>query len=208
MPAKNDGLVSQYINRRFSHPLSVAILRIWPNCHPNLISIISVILGVMAAIFFGGYQPVIGGILIQTSSIIDGSDGEIARATGKETFFGGFFDSVLDRYVDFAVITSMAFFSLFLLSPLWVLLLATTSLSGSFLVSYTAAKAETKNDLHFPRTIQGRDSRLLLIFLAGICSVLTLWTIPLCLFLLTIQTHGAVFLRIIQAKNNLNSEQS
>jgi phosphatidylglycerophosphate synthase len=186
----------------------MCILRIWPNCNPNLISIISAILGFMGAIFFGGYQPVIGGILIQTSSIIDGSDGEIARATGKETFFGGFFDSVLDRYVDFAVLTSMAYFSLLLLSPPWILLLTTTSVSGSFLVSYTAAKAEAKIDLHFSRTIQGRDTRLLLIFLAGICSILTLWTIPLCLFLLTILTHGAVFFRIIQVKNDLSNEQS
>lgn len=208
MPAKNDGLVSQYVNRSFSRPLSAGILRIWPNCNPNLISIISATFGFMGAVFFGGYQPVIGGILIQTSSIIDGSDGEIARATGKETFFGGFFDSVLDRYIDFAILTSMAYFSLLLLSPPWVLLLATTSMSGSFLVSYTAAKTETKTDLHFPRTIQGRDTRLLLIFLAGISSILTLWTIPLCLFLLTILTHGAVFLRIIQAKNDLNNEQS
>lgn len=165
-------------------------------------------LGFIGAVFFGGYQPIIGGILIQTSSIIDGSDGEIARATGKETFFGGFFDSVLDRYVDFAVITSMAYYSLQLLPAPWILLLAMTTVSGSFLVSYTAAKAETKTDLHFPRTIQGRDTRLLLIFLAGISSILTSWTIPLCLLLLTILTHGAVFLRIIQLKNDPNIEQS
>ena len=205
MPTTDDGLISQYVNRRFSRPLSASILRIWPNCDPNVISIISATFGFIGAVFLGGYQPVIGGILIQISSIVDGSDGEIARATGKETYFGGFFDSVLDRYVDFAILTSMAFFSFLLLSPQWVLLLAATSMSGSFLISYTAAKAETKSDLHFSRTIQGRDMRLLLIFFAGVSSILTPWTIPFCLLLLTILTHGAVFLRIIKARRDLNS---
>ena len=204
MPAKDDGLVSRYLNRRFSQPLSAGILRIWPNCDPNLVSIFSAVFGFMGAVAFWAYQPVLGGILIQLSSIVDGSDGEIARATGKVTYFGGFFDSILDRYVDFAVLGAMASFSFLFLSPQWVLLLATTSFSGSFLVSYSAAKAEAKEGLRFSRTIQGRDTRLFLVFLAGVSSILTFWTIPLCLILITVLTHGTVFLRVFQVKNSLN----
>ncbi|MHA2176096.1 MAG: CDP-alcohol phosphatidyltransferase family protein [Candidatus Hodarchaeales archaeon] len=197
-------MVSQHLNRRFSQPLSARIIRIWPNCNPNLISIVSAIIGFMGAFAFWDYQPVMGGILVQISSIVDGSDGEIARATGRETYFGGFFDSILDRYVDFTVLTAMAFFSLLLLSSHLVLLLATMSITGSFLVSYTAAKTETNTKIIFSRTIQGRDTRLLLIFLAGVSSILTIWSIPFCLIFLTLLTHGAVFLRIKQAKSSLN----
>jgi CDP-L-myo-inositol myo-inositolphosphotransferase len=202
MPAKDDGLVSRYLNRRFSQPFSAIILRFWPNCDPNLISILSAVFGFMGAVAFWAHQPIIGGILIQISSIVDGCDGEIARATGRVTYFGGFFDSILDRYIDFVVLGSMASFSLLFLSPQWVLLLATTSISGSFLVSYSAAKAETKEGLRFSRTIQGRDTRLFLIFLAGVSSIFTLWTIPLCLILITVLTHTTVFLRIFQVKNS------
>ena len=191
------------MNRRFSQPLSVCILRIWPNCNPNFISVISAIIGFIGALAIWGFQPVLGGIFVQVSSILDGSDGEIARAKGRETYFGGFFDSILDRYVDFSILTAMAFFSFRILSPVVVLLLATTSVTGSFLVSYTAAKAEASSELQFSRTIQGRDTRLLLIFLAGLSSIFTFWSIPICLILITLLTHGAVFLRIKHVKNSL-----
>lgn len=202
MPVHNDGLISRYLNRSISRPLTAIILRFWPECSPNLISIISAAFGLMGAFAFLGYQPFVGGILVQISSIVDGSDGEIARATGKDSYFGGFFDSILDRYVDFAVLTSMVFFSFLLLSPMWALLLATTSISGSFLVSYTAAKAEAKKGLDFSRTIQGRDTRLFLVFLAGISSIISLWVIPLCLIVITVLTHSTVFFRIIQVRRN------
>lgn len=159
----------------------------------------------MGALAFWGYQPVIGGILVQISSIVDGSDGEIARGTGRVTYFGGFFDSILDRYVDFSVLTAMAFFSLLILSPHLVLLLTTTSITGSFLVSYTAAKTETNPEIYFSRTIQGRDTRLFLIFIAGVSSIFTFWSIPFCLILLTLLTHGAVFLRIMKVKTSLKA---
>ncbi len=202
MPVHNNGLISRYLNRPISRPLTAIILRFWPECSPNLISIISAAFGLMGAFAFWGYQPFVGGILVQISSIVDGSDGEIARATGKDSYFGGFFDSILDRYVDFAVLTSMVFFSFLLLSPMWALLLATTSISGSFLVSYTAAKAEAKEGLDFSRTIQGRDTRLFLVFLAGISSSISLWVIPLCLIVITVLTHSTVFFRIIQVRRN------
>ncbi len=202
MPAHGDGLISHFINRRFSRPLTASILRFWPECDPNLISVISAIMGLLSAFAFAVNAPFLGGILVQISSIVDGSDGEIARATGKESYFGGFFDSVLDRYVDITVFTGMAFFSFPLLSPIWAFLLCTATISGSYLVTYTAAKAESKEDLYCSRTIQGRDTRLFLIFLAGIAAIFTEWAIPLCLLLITVLTHSTVLFRIIQVRRN------
>jgi len=202
MPVKGDGLISHFINRRFSRPLTANILRIWPECNPNLISVISAGIGILGALAFWFNVPFLGGILVQISSIVDGSDGEIARAKGKESYFGGFFDSVLDRYVDITVFTGMIFFSFSLISPGWALLLGTATISGSYLVSYTAAKAENKTSLTFSRTLQGRDTRLFLIFLAGIAALFTEWAIPFCLLLITLLTHSTVFIRLNQVRNN------
>ena len=200
MSAHNDGLVSHFLNRRFSRPLTTTILRFWPECNPNLISVISAIIGLLSALAFLAYLPALGGVLIQISSIVDGSDGEIARATGKESYFGGFFDSVLDRYVDIIIIMGMALFCLPFLTPTCVILLSTAAISGSYLVSYTAAMADSRDDFEFSRTIEGRDTRLFLIFLAGIAAIFTELAIPFCLVLITILTHSAVLFRILQVR--------
>ena len=200
MPAKGDGLVSKYINRPFSRPLTKLILRLWPNCNPNLISIISALTGIIGSIFFFMNFPFLGGIFVQLASIIDGSDGEVARANGRTSFFGGFFDSVMDRYVDVFIFISLTFYSLNILLITHAFLLGIITITGAYSISYTAAKVELKEGINFSRTIQGRDTRLFLVFLAGICAFFTDWAIPICLISISILTHGSVILRIIQVK--------
>ena len=70
------------------------------------------------------------------SGFIDAIDGVLARSTGKVTRFGGFFDSVADRYSDAIVYSGVIAAGL---CNLWAGLLA---LFGSMLVSYARARAE------------------------------------------------------------------
>jgi CDP-L-myo-inositol myo-inositolphosphotransferase len=196
MPAKGDGLVSKYINRHFSRPFTKLILHFWPDCNPNLISIISALTGIIGSILFYMKYPFLGGIFVQVASIVDGSDGEIARANGRTSFFGGFFDSVIDRYVDVFIFIGLTFYSLNVLLITHAFLLGIITIIGAYSISYTAAKVELKEGINFSRTIQGRDTRLFLVFLAGICAFFTDWAIPACLILISIITHGSVILRI------------
>ena len=200
MPAKGDGLVSKYINRPFSRPLTKLILHFWPNCNPNLISIISALTGIIGSIFFFLNFPFLGGVFVQIASIIDGSDGEVARANGRTSFFGGFFDSVIDRYVDVFIFLGLTFYSLNILLITHAFLLGIITIIGAYSISYTAAKVELKEGISFSRTIQGRDTRLFLVFLAGICAFFTDWAIPICLISISILTHGSVILRINQVR--------
>ncbi|MHA1971346.1 MAG: CDP-alcohol phosphatidyltransferase family protein [Candidatus Hodarchaeales archaeon] len=203
MPEHNDGIVSKYINRRFSNPLTKLILRLFPKCNPNHISIVSAVIGFIGGISFWMQLPLLGGIFVQISSIVDGSDGEVARLTNSKTFFGGFFDSVLDRYVDIIVFLGMMFYSIRFISFEIVLFLGLFALSGAYLVSYTSAKIENKEGISFSRTIQGRDTRLFLIFLAGIVATFNQWAIPICLFLIGAITHLSVFIRLRQVYNSI-----
>ena len=200
MPAKGDGLVSKHINRHFSHQLTKFILHFWPDCNPNLISIISALTGIIGSILFFMNFPLMGGVLVQISSIIDGSDGEVARANGRTSFFGGFFDSVMDRYVDVFIFVGLTFYSLRVLLITQAFLLGIITITGAYSISYTAAKVDLKNDINFSRTIQGRDTRLFIVFLAGICAIFSDWAIPICLILISILTHGSVILRINQIR--------
>jgi len=202
MPAKGDGLVSKYINRHFSRPLTKFILHFWPNCNPNFISVISALTGIIGSILFFRNFPLLGGIFVQISSIIDGSDGEVARANGRTSFFGGFFDSVMDRYVDVFIFVSLTFYSFRVLLITQAFLLGIITLTGAYSISYTAAKVELKEDINFSRTIQGRDTRLFLVFLAGICAFFIDWAIPICLISISILTHGSIILRINQIRKN------
>ena len=120
---------------------------------------------------------ILGGFLVQLGSILDGSDGEIARKTGQTSKFGEFFDSVLDRYSDIIIFTSI----LLLLvnnseqSINLVILVYVAALGGSLLISYSSAKFKAlgaTND--FTRTIAGRDSRL---FIISIFLIVSSWSL-------------------------------
>jgi CDP-L-myo-inositol myo-inositolphosphotransferase len=202
MPAKGDGFVSKYLNRPFSNQLTKFIIHFWPNCNPNIISIISALCGIFGSLLFIGSIPLLGGIFIQLSSIIDGSDGEVARANGRASFFGGFFDSVMDRYVDVFIFVGLSIYSLRIFFIVPAFLLGIITITGAYLISYTAAKAEAREDIIFSRTIQGRDTRLFIVFLAGICAIFTDWAVPISLFLISILTHVSVILRINQIRKN------
>jgi len=83
-----------------------------------------------------------GGILLAASSAFDAMDGTLARRSIGPTAFGSFLDSVLDRVSESAVLLALAWWYLGQNQPTYVLL-AYLSVVGSFLVSYTRAKAES-----------------------------------------------------------------
>jgi archaetidylinositol phosphate synthase len=74
--------------------------------------------------------------LILLSGLLDAFDGVLARKTGTVTKFGGFFDSVADRYSDAVVLGAIVVSGL--CDPLWGL----AALIGSLMVSYARARAE------------------------------------------------------------------
>jgi phosphatidylglycerophosphate synthase len=83
----------------------------------------------------------LGGFLFVAGSIADILDGALARAASKGTIFGAFLDSTFDRLGEAAVLTAIGLS--FMRDSNEVALVATfLAVIGSFLVSYTRAKAE------------------------------------------------------------------
>jgi CDP-diacylglycerol--glycerol-3-phosphate 3-phosphatidyltransferase len=113
---------------------------------PNMLTAAGVTLCVVGAVlvyfeyrsewffFFGGLAFVIG-------SILDILDGALARAGGKQTPFGGFLDSTLDRVGEGVVLGAIALVFMRDGQEL-ALALAVAAIGGSFLVPYARAKAE------------------------------------------------------------------
>lgn len=110
---------------------------------PNYISLIGFILGIAAGAAIAVSELITGVILLALSSFMDVFDGAMARGGGKETEFGGFLDSVFDRYVDIAIFTGLGIYAAREITspiPIWPLVIVT--LAGAMLVSYTRARAE------------------------------------------------------------------
>ncbi len=106
---------------------------------------------------------------------MDGVDGDLARLKGMASPFGAFFDAVLDRYADAAIILGMTCWVAMDRggSLTWIAGLA--ALVGSLMVSYSWAKAEaslnTEDDLPLFSKLASRDFRLLLVMIGGILGI-------------------------------------
>lgn len=94
----SDGPISRYINR----PISTALSRVVVNTPvtPNQISVSTLVISLVAAGFAvqGGYVGfLIAGLLFQIASIVDGTDGEVAKLTFQSSERGEWIDTVCDN---------------------------------------------------------------------------------------------------------------
>jgi CDP-L-myo-inositol myo-inositolphosphotransferase len=93
-----DGIVSQLVNRPISQAISRVLLRV-PGTNPFHATALAALLAVamLASLIFGGTPGLIwGGVFYQLASIVDGVDGEIARATFRSSKTGAMADSLVD----------------------------------------------------------------------------------------------------------------
>jgi len=128
-----DGLVSRLLNRKVSTFFSYYLV---DRITPNQATIITFLTGLFSSVV-AYFSPPLGGVLYQLSSMLDGIDGEIARAQMRTTRFGGWLDSLLDRYVDFFFLTALALHMKPSITFLpWIFL----ALFGTLMVSYSTER--------------------------------------------------------------------
>src|SRR5262245_34236977 len=77
--------------------------------HPNVLTFIGLLINIWAAVLLsrGPSQFFAAGLVIIGAGLFDMVDGRVARETNRVTRFGGFFDSVLDRYSDLALLIGL-----------------------------------------------------------------------------------------------------
>ena len=171
---------------------------------PNALTLIGLIISLASAVVFARGELIMGGALILVSGLFDILDGAVARANGRMTSFGGFLDSVCDRYADAIVFIGIMYGALagniptnaLLGMPLW--LWCAIALVGSLLVSYTRARAEGAGVEKMDIGIAERPERMILLAV-GAFSGLILWAVAA----IVILTHITIIQRILYAKNHL-----
>ncbi|WP_022852717.1 bifunctional L-myo-inositol-1-phosphate cytidylyltransferase/CDP-L-myo-inositol myo-inositolphosphotransferase [Thermodesulfatator atlanticus] len=159
-----DGFISRHLNRKVSTWVSAKV------CHfltPNQATVLTTLLGIFAAAMLF-VSPRWAAFLYQLSSMLDGMDGEIARASLRTSPFGGWLDSVLDRFVDFFFLAGL--FLIWQPEPLWDKAFGLMAIFGSFMVSYVAERykgafgRDIYQDIPFLRNLPGkRDERVFFI---------------------------------------------
>ncbi len=104
-----DGIASKWVNRHLSLPISWLLMR--TPVHPNHVTIFCFCLALAGGIVIarGGYTAaVIGMLLVNLGSIVDGVDGEIARLKFRFSRLGQWLDTMADDFANIAYITGIA----------------------------------------------------------------------------------------------------
>jgi CDP-diacylglycerol--glycerol-3-phosphate 3-phosphatidyltransferase len=109
--------------------------------HPNVLTFIGLVINVWAAYLFAGGRFRAAGFVVLGAGLFDMVDGRVARETNRVTRFGGFFDSVLDRYSDLFLFMGLLVYYASINRFFYIVLTAIV-MTGSVMVSYTRARAE------------------------------------------------------------------
>jgi CDP-diacylglycerol--glycerol-3-phosphate 3-phosphatidyltransferase len=162
--------------------------------HPNTLTIAGFLLQVGVGALFALGQIQWGGGLLLLIAPVDALDGAVARAVGKESVFGAFLDSTLDRLSDAVLILGLTAHHLAQGARLEVALLL-VALVAALLVSYTRARAESLG-LSCKVGLLTRMERILLIAVLaalGLTTVLV-WALAVLSVFTFIQRVACVYL--------------
>ncbi len=110
--------------------------------HPNVLTLIGVIINVGAAWALGFHRFVLAGFVMIAANIFDFIDGKVAHELQLQSQFGAFWDSTLDRFSDLALLTGL----IYLYSSLGrtdYVMWASLTLIFSIMTSYARARAES-----------------------------------------------------------------
>jgi CDP-diacylglycerol--glycerol-3-phosphate 3-phosphatidyltransferase len=137
--------------------------------HPNAVSFAGVLVSCVACYDAARGHWIASALLIALGSCMDGLDGLLARTAGKVSVFGGVFDSICDRFTEFAWTLGILIF--YMHNPLCHGLGVYStflSMSGSILVSYMRARCEAAG-IPCSRGLLQRPERIIMLIISFLC---------------------------------------
>jgi phosphatidylglycerophosphate synthase len=171
---------------------------------PNVLTILGLFFSFLASLFIALRWPLfVAGILLLLSGFCDLLDGAVARQARMETPFGGFLDSVLDRYSDLLVMlgVSVYFLRLDYPDPLFSMVSFFAAI-GVAITPYARARAEASS-IRCRNGFLERPERIILLVVGLIVGILR----PV-VVILAILTHVTVFQRVLVAKRETEGPHS
>ena len=189
-----------------------ALVRALARVSPDVLTITGLVLNGVACAFFAlaggpGYvSPAmlrVGGLVATAGAIFDMLDGRVARLRGRETRFGAYLDSTMDRYSDMLLYLGLMILYARLDETL-LMVLVWVAAFGSFMTSYARARAESL----IPRCTAGlmeRPERVVLLILGAILNrmVAVLWIIALLANITAIQRVVYTYVELKRGWSNI-----
>lgn len=168
---------------------------------PNQISLLGVLAALASAYCYLSSQfndsiLIVAALLLLVSGFLDALDGVLARAFRGTTLFGGFLDSLLDRYSDAIILVSIILGRLIADSQLWGLV-GFAAVIGSLLVSYSRARAEAAGVKMETVGLAERAERIIIIAAASFLNLLWAEALRWSVLLLAILTNLTVIQRAV-----------
>ena len=135
-------MLSSWLN----HRLDPIVYKLSPKksdraIHPNILTILGCLTNLASGIAFAFGHLIWGGVLLLLGGFFDMLDGAVARQESRVTPFGGFLDSVLDRYADQFVLFGILIYFVQLNQTMWVIFCA-VAIIGTTVTPYARARAE------------------------------------------------------------------
>ena len=109
--------------------------------HPNVLTFFGLVINAVGAVLLARGQFFAAGWVILGAGLFDMVDGRVARETNRVTLFGAFFDSVIDRYSDLALLIGLLVWYGKVNQPFYVVLTALV-MAATVMISYTRSRAE------------------------------------------------------------------
>jgi archaetidylinositol phosphate synthase len=172
---------------------------------PNKLSAIGITLAFLSALAYAAWQTstlylLLATVLLLLSGFCDALDGVLARLYQETTAFGGFLDSLLDRYADAVVYAGIIVSGL--CDALWGLI----ALMGSLLVSYSRARAEASGIKMESIGLAERAERIIILAAASIAAIFWLPALNIGIILLAVLSNLTVLQRGLHVYNKLKKK--
>jgi archaetidylinositol phosphate synthase len=169
---------------------------------PNIVSVIGFVLAFLSGVTYAVTQGqplllLLAVILLMASGFCDTIDGILARIYQQATTFGGFFDSMLDRYADAVVYTGI------ILSGLCNLYAGLAALAGSLMVSYSRARAEAAGIKMESIGLAERPERIIILAVATVTAIFWLPSLNIGIILLAVLSNFTVLQRGLHVYKSL-----
>ena len=190
-------MMSKYIRPYFLDPM--ARLAHWLHQRgvtPNAVTVAGFVLTLLSTVMIGMGILSWGGLVLWAASMFDILDGALARYANKVSKFGAFLDSTLDRYSESITVLGLAFYFAYEPGRETEILLIFLTLIGSWMVSYTRARAEGLG-IECKVGLLQRPERLT-ILITGLLLNVVLPALWIALWLLAILTNVTAFQRIYE----------
>jgi CDP-diacylglycerol---glycerol-3-phosphate 3-phosphatidyltransferase len=177
-------------------PFLVKLYRIVPGkkpINPNVVTILGFLCALGSTVLVASGYPFWAGTFLFVSGFFDLMDGALARSYERVTKFGGFLDSVLDRYSDLAVMAGLSVY-FFRRSDMPYVLLTLIASVGVAVIPYTKARAEAAS-IPCNTGLLERPERTIIILIGMFFNLLKPAVVVLSLL-----THVTVIQRILLVK--------